>query len=93
MIWSFFAADHFTKTLVVGDQYPIFDVCLGKDLVIRLPRASSKTEKTSWDRSRSQRATAGPVHSSTRKRIYTDSATSGMNAALDKDCDAKSRQA
>jgi hypothetical protein len=38
------------------------------------------TENTSWPRSRSQRASAGPAHSSTRNRIYWLSGCAGMNS-------------
>ena len=54
--------------------------------------ASSWTENTSCS-SRSQRATVGPVHSSTRKRTQSECADSGMKALLSRDLLANSRHA
>ncbi len=58
-----------------------------------MPRASSYTENTSCALARSQFATLGPVHSSTRNRIQADSAMSGMNSVWANARDANSRHA
>jgi hypothetical protein len=57
-----------------------------------MPRASSYTEKTSCFCARNHCATAGPVHSSTRKRIYVGS-NNGTNVVFARDFVANNKHA
>ena len=61
-------------------------------LLISMPRASSYTEKTSCFCARNHCATAGPVHSSTRKRIYVGS-NNGTNVVFARDFVANNKHA
>ena len=61
-------------------------------LLISMPRASSYTEKTSCFCARNHCATAGPVHSSTRKRIYVGS-SNGTNVVFARDFVANNKHA
>ena len=88
-----FTIDLLPKILVVCDenQCSVNALCMMVSSII--PRASSYTEKTSCPSARNQAATTGPVLSSTRKRTYALSATSGMKEVFSKARAANSKHA
>ena len=85
---------HLLPEVLVGrDQYPLLVICLAKDVGILRSCAASYTEKTSCPSCRSQCATVGPTHSSTRKRTYAVSTAKGTNAVSSSVRAAKRMQA